>query len=105
MGGWLGWGLCGGGVCKGSVGRLSGESVESDGEGERVWFFGERCMMVAGVVIAGFLFQRLFGRVDACWFRPDLVLFSFLHLIYLCRTLLKAGWMNFACGLVLDLVF
>lgn len=62
-------------------------------------------MMVAGVVIAGFLFRRLFGRVDACWFRPDLVLFSFLHLIYLCRTLLKAGWMDFACGLVPDLVF
>ena len=38
-----------------------GENVESNREGERVWVFGERCVMVAG-----FLFQRLFGRVDAC---------------------------------------
>ena len=105
MGVWQGWGLCGGGGCEGSVGRLSGESGERWEWRERVWFFGERCMMVAGVVIAGFFFQRLFGRVDACWFHPDLVPFSFLHLIYLCRTLLKAGWMDFACGLVLDLVF
>ena len=101
MGGWQGWGLCGGGGCEGSVGRLSGESVESDGEGrERVRVFGERCVMVAG-----FLFRRLFGRVDARWFRPDLIFFSFLHLIYLCRTLLKAGGMDIACWLVPDPVF
>lgn len=52
------------------MGRLSGECGERWGEGERVWVFGERCVMVGG-----FLFQRLFGQVDACWFRPDLVSF------------------------------
>lgn len=51
------------------------------------------------MVIAGFLFRRLFGFVLTLSF------FSFLHLMYLCRTLLKAGRMDFACGLVPDPVF